>query len=273
MKRYRKQSVYVLLFVISVCAIHTGLFLSCETARPRPGMTDRELFTIGKEEFYKRHYLQSKEFFDKMTLYYPGSMLLDSAQYFLGKSHYELGDYILAADAFQKIVRDLPNSPLADDAQYMVSMSYFSISPRYALDQEYTIKAIIQFRVLFEDFPNSELLPEAQKKHDDLINKLAQKRYQNAVQYQKLDEDESAIIYFDMTISEFPETEWATLAHYRLGECYQKSDAFEKAKEHYEEFLRRAPQHELTAKARKGLESVTKRLEQQTQETSAATIE
>ena len=135
------------------------------------------------------------------------------------------------------------------------------MSPKYALDQDYTFQALVQYENLFLDFPDSPLLPEAKKKADILLNKLAQKRYSNGRQYQKLNEIPSAKIYFELTIFKYPETEWATLAYFRLGESYMKAEDYKNALPNFEEFLRRQPQHNWAEEAREAVKFMQQQLE------------
>ena len=69
--------------------------------------------------------------------------------------------------------------------------------------------------MFIEDFPESDLVKDAEKAIDDLRNKLAEKDFEVGRLYLKLEEYESAIIYFRSVLNNYYDTDIADNA--RIG--------------------------------------------------------
>jgi outer membrane protein assembly factor BamD len=188
-------------------------------------------------------YLKAEEEFSAITLNFPGSIVVDSAEYYLGETHFQLREYILAAASYQRVVEQYPRSPLVPVSQYKIGLCYYNLSPIHALDQEYTKKAIEEFQKFLEDYPGHEYHEEGGRFLFDCREKLAKKEYTSGVLYFKLSEFTSAIIYFDGILDNYYDTKYAPLALYYKGEALKKDDRFEEADEVFRMFLSKYPDH------------------------------
>src|SRR5699024_5258729 len=132
-------------------------------------------------------------------------------------------------------------------------------SPRYKLDQEYTHTAIEKFRLYISRFPESTKVEEAASYITKLRSKLAKKMYYAADLYRRIDNYEAAVIYYDLTIDNYPGTIWAQRALVDEIETYvayadrsvpaRQYERYSKAIEAYEKFIQLFPDGEFRSAA------------------------
>jgi len=211
--------------------------------------------------YAKKDYLDAKTQFRIITLSYGGSTIADKAQYELAECHFFLKEYILAASEFERLMKVFPNSEFMDDSKYKLGLCYYKLSPKYALDQEYTTKAIKEFREFLEDYESSPLVPEVENKLEEAKDKLAQKVYAAADQYRKMGYYDAAIVYFNIIMERHYDSKFAAPAQYWLGECYFHAAKFSEARESFELYIARYPRHELISKAKSRMEKIPREQE------------
>ena len=210
-----KKLVYWLLLLISFSA-------ACNSYDIRPDMTSEERFQLAKKMYEKKDYLQAKTQLKILTLNSPGLPFIDEAQFLLAESHYQLKEFILAADEYQRLTRFYPRSQWVDDAQFKIALSSYQLSPKPSLDPKYTVQAVQQFQRFIEDYPSSDLIPQAERLLQECRAKLAQKEYKAGELYRKMHSYGSALVYFDSVLDTYYDTEFAKRALYWKGECLFK---------------------------------------------------
>jgi outer membrane protein assembly factor BamD len=153
--------------------------------------------------------------FESILLQYPGSSIMDDAQYYLAMTRFQRKEYILAAYQFSKLIKGMPSSEFLADAQFMLAECYYKLSPDYTLDQKYTKKAIEEFQVFIDFFPLNKKVAEAETDIKELNDKLARKEFDSARIYTKLEYYNAAIKYYDNVMEVYHDTKYAPLALYK----------------------------------------------------------
>ncbi len=182
--------------------------------------------------------------FEALLLQYPGSSIVDDAQYYFGMCKFYRDEYILAAYEFSKLVKNMPASEFVADAQLMLAESYYELSPNYNLDQKYTKKAIEEFQAFIDFFPLNEKVAEAESKISELNEKLARKEYTTAIIYQKLDYYTAAIKYFDAVTEIYHDTPYAPRAMYGKIQLLMDREREDEALAESKKFVRLYPEDE-----------------------------
>lgn len=199
--------------------------------------------------------------FEAIMLQYPGNSVVDDARSYLGRCKYERGEYILAAYEFSKLIKNMPASELVSDAQFMLAESYYELSPNYTLDQKYTKKAIEEYQAFVDFFPLNERVSEAEKKINELNDKLARKQYSIAVIYEKMEYYNAAIKYFDGVVETYHDTQYASMSMYRKIKLLMDRDREDEALAEMRKFIRLYPEdenHEEIENLKNSLESKLK---------------
>lgn len=239
---------YSKLFVILL--LLGAVFFSCSQQKIKSNATLEERMEYGMKLFEKGKYFDAKTQFRVITLSHSGNIIAAKAQFYLGECHFNMKEYIIAASEYERLIKVYPGSEWVDDAKYKLGLSYFKLSPKYALDQEYTLKAITQFQEFLEDYPNSPLAEEVEKHLLAARNKLARKVYESAEIYRKMAYYNSANIYYNKVLEEYYDTPYAPQAQYWIGECNRKMKKYVEALEAFDEFMKKYPDHEWMPRVR-----------------------
>jgi len=191
--------------------------------------------------FDDEDYVDASTEFEALLLQYPGSAIVDDAQYYLGMCRFERGEYIIAAYEFSKLIKNMPASDFVSKSQFMLAETYYELSPNYNLDQKFTSKAIEEYQAFIDFFPLNEKVAEAEQKIKVLNEKLARKDYDIAVIYEKMDYYTAAIKYFDGVIETYHDTKYAPRAMYKKIELLMDREREDEALTEMKKFIKQYP--------------------------------
>ena len=135
----------------------------------------------------------------------------------------------------------MPASPLVPLGQYKIGLCYYQLSPRPSLDQTYTVRAIDEFQTFIEYNPKHELVSDAEAKIAELNTRLAQKMFDTAELYMKMDYYKSASIYYSTVTEKYHDTQFAEPALLGLVKALVARNRYSEAKENIAKFLDKYP--------------------------------
>ncbi|NJD21835.1 MAG: outer membrane protein assembly factor BamD [Melioribacter sp.] len=191
-----------------------SFIIGCSSAVDTSKFNAEQYYNYVYQLYNDEDYEQAIQQFQSFLLQYSGSAFNDDAQYYLGMTYFKRGQYLLSAYEFSKLIRNIPASPFVPDAQYMLAESYFQLSPPYQLDQAYTKKAIEELQAFIDFFPANKKVEEAEQKIKTLNEKLAEKDYQSALIYEKMEYENAAIKYYGAVAETYHDTKYAPLSLY-----------------------------------------------------------
>lgn len=258
-----------IIFTLGVMALLAG----CSSNKLPSDLDADERMKAAVEFFEKGKYFDAKTQFRILTLSYGGTTVADKAQFYLAECHFNLKEYILSAAEYERLIKLYPSSQYVDDAKYKLGLSYFELSPKYSLDQEYTQLAIQHFQEFLEEYHNSDLVSQVEKMLLETRNKLAHKKYSSAEQYRKMGEYRAAIIYYNMVLSDYYDTEYAAKAQYYVGECYRKQKEYSDSVREFALFIDKYPKHEWFPDAQEKLKQVERELQEAKEEQETVTVQ
>lgn len=152
----------------------------------------------------------------------PYGKYADLAMYKAGLTYKDISDYDNAILMFKGLIDKYPNSELIDKARYQLAAcsKLLSLNPEY--DQTPTVVAREEFEDFIEKHPDSEMADEAK----DIIGKLKNRQAENAYKigqfYEARRMPESAEVYYNEIIQNYPDTRWVEKARERLKEIEKK---------------------------------------------------
>ncbi len=246
----RFSSFLLILFILSTCKNEALI----QRGDSLPTAHEKAM-GLYEEEDYSR----AAEAFETVIEIGRGTDYGQEAQYYLAESYYNDKRYLLAASEYERYISLFPRSPRRQDAQFKEAYCYYQLSPRYKLDQKNTRRAIEKFRLYNSRYPNSERVKEANNYIVEMRSKLAKKLYYSADLYMRTDRYEAAIIYYDLTIDNYPESIWAQRALVDEINAYityadrsvssKQEERYQKAVETYEKFVQLFPKGEYRTQA------------------------
>ncbi|MFQ5706252.1 MAG: outer membrane protein assembly factor BamD [bacterium] len=207
---------------LSLWLVVASLALSCGGYSIKKNITAAERFELAKRMFNNKDYFEAKTQFKILTLNNPAANFIDAAQFYLAECHFHLKEYIIAADEYNRLERLYTKSEYLDDAGFKIGVCDYKLSPKPALDQKYTLEAVKHFQQFLEDFPDSDLVPEAERLLLICRTKLAEKDFKAGQLYRKLHNYTAALVYFDSVLNQYYDTKFADDALYWKGECLLK---------------------------------------------------
>lgn len=217
------------------------VLVACGSAVVPENPTAEDRFRMGMEEYLDENYVEAINHFEVIRLQFPGSSVSDSARFFTGMSRYQREEYLLASYEFNQLVQGGGSRDLIPEAYYMFARCYYEMSPKSQLDQTNTSRAIDALQNFVEAYPSHPKAAEAEKLVLELISKLAKKDYEIAVLYEKMENRESALVYYTGVTDRYYNTEFAddaTVGRIRMLLRLKRWALAEKA---VKEFLERYP--------------------------------
>lgn len=183
------------------------LLVGCSSSDVVENPDASQRFRMGMKEYEDENYLEALNQFEVIRLQFPGSSVADSARYYTGMCRFNREEYLLATYEFNQLIQGGRRaSPLAPDAYYMFSQCYYHMSPKVQLDQTNTHRAIDALQSFVEQYPSHPKAPTVEKQILELTNKLAEKEYDTAILYEKMENNEAALIYFSTVADRYYNT-------------------------------------------------------------------
>jgi len=171
----------------------------------------------------------------------------------LAETYFKEEEYPLAAVEYRVIVSDYGYSDYVDDAFFKEAVCSYQQAPKPQLDQTKSFEAYSRFKQFLQTFPNSPLVEEVNRYISLIHEKLARKDLLNAVFYMRRNHKDSAKIYLDKIIQNYPGNDYWAKAMYYKGEMLLEGGDEEGAASLFEEVLRYPRQLDVTARAKAAL--------------------
>lgn len=208
---------------------------------------------------------------DELVTLYRGTHKQQDVYYYYAMCLYQMKDYILASYHFKTLYQTFPNNKNAEDAAFMTAFCYYLETPKASLDQSYTYKAINEIQFFVNSHPSSQRIEECNMLIEELRGKLEVKSYEIAKVYYRTENYKSAVLAFDHTLSDFPDTPYREEAmFYRLDAAYQLAmksitslqlQRFKEARTSYYDFIDLYPDSDYTKDAEKVFDKIKIELE------------
>ncbi len=224
--------------------------LGCGGSMPLTNMTARELFDAGKEKYDNGKYYKATEYFQSIVYNYPAESIIDTAQYYLGLAYYGDEDYELAQTEFNRLVLNYPSSVYFESAMLLRAVCAYESAPdHYGLDQSELEQAIKLLDDFIIDFPESEYVADARKYLLEARTRMARKYYSSAVVYTRMRAHAAALVYYQIVIDDYTDTEFGPGAVYGYAETEFHMGEYDEARTRFETFRTIYPEHELSERA------------------------
>ena len=227
-------------------ALFILLMFGCSSSKDTSLMTADEQLAYAMEMYEDEDFQFSIKEFQSIILQFPGNTVNDDAQYYLAMSYFKDDQFLLAAYEFSKLIRDIKGSEFVSMSQFMLAESYYQLSPPYQLEQSYTKKAMNEFQAFIDFFPVDAKVSEAEQKISKMNNKLAQKLFNSARIYEKMEYYNASLDYYTKVYETYHDTEYAPLALHRKITILLDKERFSLAVENMKLFLKRYPDSEFT---------------------------
>jgi outer membrane protein assembly factor BamD len=229
------------LWALGIWAVLVGLTTGCDPCgklAKSKNLADKDSAAFCY--FGRGQYESAGMLFEELMNFYRGTGRHETILFYFASSKFNKGEYITAAYFFQQFMQQYPNAARVEEAAYYIGESYYRQSNRYNLDQSETARGIEYYQLFIELYPGSERVPEAEKKIRTLRDKLAKKSFSHADLYLKIGHYKAAVIAFQNTIQEYPDSDYREEAQFKLikaAALYAQASIPEKQVERYQDAL------------------------------------
>ncbi|HQF56351.1 MAG TPA: outer membrane protein assembly factor BamD [Fibrobacteria bacterium] len=207
---------------------------SCSSIKPAaeaPDKVCRAKFDAGKKSFEKGRDPEAQEKLRDISVNCAAYDYAEEAQYMLGESHYRTEQWMEAQTEFQILVDHWERSKHLDEARWKIVHSAYQQAPSWDRDPALIESALMKAEEFLADYSTGEQADSARDLREDLIGRLADRRYETARLYLKMDEPQAATIYYQLLLKEFPQSKRVPVARMEMAKAYAMLDQFERATE------------------------------------------
>ena len=204
-----------------VLCLASGLFITgCGGAGlPFPGLTVDEVYALGLQAMEQEEWDEAIRAFES-ALVSPGFNRAAEVRLLLAHAQYASERYIESRSEYQRVIDRWPADTVAARAALGVCRSLAALSPITQRDQAFTAQARLQCRQVAGDYAGTLMGLEAQRVANEMTVKLAEHDYDTGLHYLKRGLPDSALLYFEGVVTQFPETEWAPWALYQMVDAF-----------------------------------------------------
>lgn len=235
----------VLFFLIASCSEYQKVLKSA----------DIEYKYKKTKEYYKEEkYYKAYPLLEELVTVYRGTERAEELYYMWAYADYYLEDLLLASYRFSQFTKTFPTSDKREECQFMSAYCQYLISPTYRLDQTSTKEAIDQLQLFITEYPASKRVDTITVLIDELEKKLERKAFESAKLYLKTENYESAVIAFENSLLDYPDTPYREETYFNIFRAKQllainsvqskQLERINKAKKAYVTFVDKFPKSE-----------------------------
>ncbi|MCM3871276.1 MAG: outer membrane protein assembly factor BamD [Pyrinomonadaceae bacterium] len=222
---------------------------------------DRVLFEEAAKQVRKGSHETGRLLFTTIINTYPDSPFLPLAKLAIADSFYLEGttsNLIQAAQAYQDWLTFFPTDPLAPYAMMKVAeseMRQMGLSDR---DPTHAYKAELRLKVLMQQYPQTKLRPDVERRLREVQENLAMHNLQIAnfyayKHYQGKGGLKGAQYRYREIVDKYPDFSFMDEVLFKLAATYQLEEEPDEAAKYYQKLLRNHPNSEFAEKAREQL--------------------
>ncbi len=240
-----------------------GKYDELVTGAPVAGR-DRVLFEDAAKEVRKGNQETGRDLFNTIITTYPDSPFLSLAKLAIADSFYLEGSssaLIQAAQSYQDWLTFFPTDPLADQVMLKIAeseMRQMGLSDR---DITHSRKAEQRLKVLLQQYPQTKLRPEVEKRVKEVQENLAMHNLQIARFYNhKSDQGKGGLKGAQGRLREivekYPYFSYMDEVLFRLGALYLQEEEPDEAAKYFQQIARDWPNSEFADKASEQLKTI-----------------
>ena len=227
MTLFKKISLFLYLFTFAA-------FLASCSSSGQTKMKHTEWCKIryekAEELFKKGKYGRTTDKLEEILATCAGTGYMEQAQFLMAESYFNMEDWLEARGEYGSFILNFPGSPFIETAEFRKAVSSFNMEFRVSRDEANTTIAMKDFERYLSNYPESPLRDSVNYYYNLLVERLAEKEFQTARLYLRMDKYQAAVIYFKEFLETYPKSKRRTEALFMIAQAYNELDQFETAK-------------------------------------------
>jgi len=252
--------------VALACLLTTGLSACASSANKQllsgtstAADADKLLLDRGTEALAAQHWTVARQYFTKLLDSYPQSAFRADAKLGVGDSYVgenTSASFVFAQNEFREFLSFYPTNPRADYAQYQLALLHHKQMLAPGRDQAETRQAIQEFQTFVDRYPNSKLMPDAQRHLREAKDRLADSEYGIGLTYLRIKWYPGAIQRFQDLLKSDSDYTRKDAVYFYLGDALEKSNKAAEALPYYDRLLREFEQSQYLDQAKRRIEAL-----------------
>lgn len=249
-----------------------GIFLSTTSCRHHSGaqksvrsgidlemmkLSKEQLFQRGEEQFSRKKFARARSYYTHLYENYPNDPMGRRALLRIADAFYEQGDAVNLVEAqykYRDFINRYPGSDRADYAMLQIAMCSYKQMERPDRDQQKTREAVEKFNDMLKTFPRSSLRPEAEKRQQDVLDRLARHEHLVVKYYLKRKSWGAAVQRLNGLVEQFPNYHDRDAVFYDFGTALTGLGRTAEARLYFERVISEFPTSNWAGKAKQQLE-------------------
>jgi outer membrane protein assembly factor BamD len=218
-RRVRRLSGVLAASLLVLSCAHTGdVDLATLTSN-----SDEAIYEAGLKASKKREWEAARKHFKRIIDGFPQSQYGGPARLGLADTHFNEGgtaNYILAVSEYRDFLQLFPTKPDSPYAQFQVGEAYYHQKNSPDRDQGPTVRALEEFQLLLERYPNSKYVEQARQRVVVCRQSLGRAEYLAGFFYEHSRRAyHAAVVRYEGVVRDYPDYDQLDLVLYRLGLC------------------------------------------------------
>ena len=169
---------------------------------------------------------------EEIMSYCAGTGYLEQTSFLLAESYFNLEQWIEARGEYGSFVTNFPGSPFAETAEFRKAISSFNMEFRVSRDEANTTIAMKDFEKYLSNHPDTPLRDSINYYYGLLVERVAEKEFQTARLYLRMDKPQAAVIYFKEFLETYQQSKRRKESLFLISQAYTDLDQFDAAREY-----------------------------------------
>lgn len=226
MNLFQKSAPILCLFAMAI-----GLG-ACSSDRGKVSHAEfcKNKYVAAEELFKKQKYGKAQDKLEEILSLCAGTGYMEQSQFLLAESYFNLEEWIEARGEYGSFVMNFPGSPFIETAEFRKAISSFNIEFKVARDESNTTIAMRDFERYLSNYPDSPLRDSVNYYYGLLVERMAEKEFQTARLYYRMDKYQAAVIYLKEFLDTYKVSKRRKDAFKIIVDSYIELDQFEPAR-------------------------------------------
>jgi outer membrane protein assembly factor BamD len=220
-------------------------------------MTKEQVFERGEQQFTHKRFQRARAYYTFVYENFPNDPLARRGLLRIADTFYAQGDDVSLVEAqykYRDFLNRYPGSENADYASLQIANVSYKQMQKPDRDQQRTHEALEKFTDMIKTYPRSALRPEAEKKVQEVLDRLAEHEEIVAHFYMKRKTWDAAVARLNTVVEQYPNYKGRDAVFFELATSLDALGRKGEAQLYYERVLSEFPKSDYAGKARRRLD-------------------
>jgi outer membrane protein assembly factor BamD len=223
-------------------------------------LTKEQAYQKGEDQYAKKKYQKARTYFSYVFENFPNDPLGRRALLRVADAYFAQHDPVNLVEAqykYRDFINRYPGSDRADYAMLQIAMVSYQQMERPDRDQQKTNEALQKFDEMLRAYPKSPLRAEAEKRRQDVLDRLAKHEHLVARFYMKRKQFNAAVLRLNGIVEQYPNYHDKDGVFFDLGTSLASMGRKAEARLYFERVVSEFPKSDYAERAKRKLGTLT----------------